>query len=203
MNDPDGENGHPATHLLWGFFGKQNRHESLNKLSWKMLIYENIFSYWHFLTTPIFEELYFPKLCPSFAGFLDTPNLKFKSYRCLKIIYFGKNALSKSFFANGVVTCIVCYELWVKCKQMFSCVLGVFIKMITSLILKWKLRWKLKWNWSENWGGNWGENWSDNWSDSWSDNWSDHQSDYRIDCRSDLWSDCWSDNWSNNWSEVF
>ena len=38
-----------------------------------------------------------------------------QSYQCKKIIYFSKNALFKSFLAN-----VVCYEMQVKCKQMFS-----------------------------------------------------------------------------------
>ena len=46
----------------------------------------------------------------------------------------AKMALSNLFLQNGVVTCVVCCEMWVKCKQMFSCFLS---KMVTSLMLEW------------------------------------------------------------------
>ena len=53
----------------------------------------------------------------------DMKQLQQQSYQCKKIIYFSKNALFKSFLAN-----VVCYEMQVKCKQMFSFLGGCWVK---------------------------------------------------------------------------
>ena len=48
-----------------------------------------------------------------------------QSFRCTKIIYFSKNALFKSFLANGVVTCVVVMKCeWNvnKCSAVFCVV---------------------------------------------------------------------------------
>ena len=68
-----------------------------------------------------------------------------------------KQPFSNLFVANGVVTCVVVWNVSgkLKCKQNVQLLLWVLSKMTTSLMLGWTLRWKLKWYLSEIWGENW------------------------------------------------